>query len=179
MAYSSWLLLALVGSMILTLVACHSPESESHESKSHRTQLEIRKVQSSSVYDFSASPEHLISRSDNLDECFETNGPLPHTVDLELDPSEKRSLTTYSLVTGNSGDDSILRMPRGWTLSGSNDAATWTVLDQQADSRSWKLREERFYNLSSPARYKYYRFVFTLSGPVAILRMSRLRLYAD
>src|SRR6266404_6808026 len=74
--------------------------------------------------------KHLISLSNGLNEFFESGRPFPHTLDIELAPSGRRSLTRYVLVTGNHGihgDDSILKMPRAWIVSGSNDAASWAV----------------------------------------------------
>jgi hypothetical protein len=159
--------------MILALVGCRSAET-------HRNRLTILKIQSPTAGSSAYSPEHLISTNENLHEFFETSQPFPQTVDIELDPSEQGSLKTYALVTGNHGNDSILRMPRAWTVSGSNDGASWTVVDRQDDSRPWKLNEERFYKLSSPVRYKHFRFVFTQGGPTpGILRIYRLRLYSD
>jgi hypothetical protein len=174
-ASSVWAFTAVFGAMILAFTGCRVFDSQRSAGSESRPALGILKIQSSVAGDHSV--EYLISPGSSG--FFEAGGKFPHTVDVELDPSERQGLRTYALVTGNHGDDSLLRMPRGWILYGSNDASSWTVVDKQADSRPWKTDEERLYRLSSAARYRYFRFVFTQSGPVPILRIYRLRFYGD
>ena len=180
--YGGWTFATTFGVIVLAFIGCRAADFDLSAGSEPKRKLEIVRIQGPSGGTPTGSAEHLLSDSHELNEFFESGRPFPQTLDIELDPSSKRSLKRYVLVTGNQGiqgNDSILRMPRAWTVSGSNDAASWAVVDRQDDPRPWNPNEERSYELSSPARYRYFRFVFTQSGPTPILRIYRLRLYAD
>jgi len=178
--YSVRAFAVVFGSMLLAFVGCRVIDAHRDAGSDGRRALDIAKIQSSTATDSAYAPvERLLFPGDDTSLFFETSKPFPHTLEITLNPPETEGLKTYSLVTGNHGDDSLLRMPRGWTLYGSNDAASWELVDQQADSRPWKTDEERLFHLSSTARFRYFRFVFTKSGLVPTLRIYRLRLYAD
>jgi hypothetical protein len=145
--------------------------------------LRVVSIKASDAGNGEPALQHLIAAPSGPNEVFfETTAHFPHQFTLDLDPSETRSLRTYVLGTGNHGDhgnDSILRMPRGWILSGSDDGTNWTVLDRQKVSTPWRPNEDRRFNLSSPSRHKHFRFELTESGVQPILRVYGIRLYAD
>lgn len=53
--------------------------------------------------------------------------------------------------------------PRDWTMEGSNDGSSWTVLDTQAGVL-FTSGETKYFNIASPAAYRYYRLNITASG---------------
>ena len=50
--------------------------------------------------------------------------------------------------------------PKTWTLDGSNNGTTWTTLDTQTGV-VWTGGQMRFFTVSSPASYLYYRMNIT------------------
>jgi hypothetical protein len=142
MKRSLWVLAAIAGGIIVSLAGCQSGNSDGSSGTPPKRALEILKIQSSAEGD-GHSPIDLIDAGGDMAKFFETSKPFPHTVQVELAQGEKEGVSSYALVTGNHGDDSLLRMPRAWTLSGSQDAASWGVVDEQDDPRPWALNEER------------------------------------
>ena len=53
------------------------------------------------------------------------------------------------------------RAPKAWTFEGSNDNATWTVLDERADETGWKCPESRFFAFSNETPFRSYRLKIT------------------
>lgn len=51
--------------------------------------------------------------------------------------------------------------PKAWEFQGSNDGASWTTLDTQADVTDWGIGTEKFYNIGTPGSYKFYRINIT------------------
>jgi hypothetical protein len=145
--------------------------------------LHVFSIRSSDIGNGDSALRRLVVPSKLPNEVFfETGAFLPQTLTLNVDPAEKRSLGSYALVTGNHGDhgtDSVLRMPRGWNLSGSDDGKHWVVLDEQKAAVAWQPNEERRFRLTSPAHYTHFRLEVTEGGTQPILRLYGIRLYAD
>lgn len=94
----------------------------------------------------------------------------------------------YSLVGGYSitsrylsgyGDSSTSesQTPRSWTLSGSNDGTTFTVIDTQTNPQSFAWGQTRTFTLSAAANYRVYRWTWTSSatgGPVVLPKIQLL-----
>lgn len=55
-------------------------------------------------------------------------------------------------------------MPTTWTVEGSNDGATWTVLDTQEGQLGWGPSERRFYEFRNEIAFLYLRLNFSGGG---------------
>jgi hypothetical protein len=47
--------------------------------------------------------------------------------------------------------------PKTWTLEGSNDNSSWTVIDTQTNAPAWAVAERRLYTTANTTAYRYYR----------------------
>jgi hypothetical protein len=168
---------------LLAFFGCGTSNAPSAPDSAPKQLLHVVSIRASVPGNGDPALQHLIAPPGGpTDVFFETNAPFPHTFTLDLDPSEAQSLRTYAFVTGNHGDhgnDSILRMPRAWTLSGSDDGTNWVVLDRQKSAAPWKPDEERRFSLASPSHNKHFRFELTEAGAEPILRVYGIRLYAN
>jgi len=87
---------------------------------------------------------------------------------VQFNLTSPRSLQVYTLTSAN---DFPERDPASWTLSGSNDGTTWTVIETRA-AQSWGSRFlPRSFVLTTPsAAYSRFRFDFqSTSGPITQL----------
>ena len=83
-----------------------------------------------------------------------------------IEASEPVSLKGYTIITANDNADVNChgRNPKSWTLEGSNDLETWTVLDNQTDNMTMQDVNYTPFNFYLPAatdEYKYFRFTVT------------------
>ena len=80
-------------------------------------------------------------------------GSNPDVSWLKIKLPAARKATTYYVRnrTGNTN-----QAPTQWQFEGSNDDSNWTVLDSQTGI-TWADGEEKTYNISSPASFRYYR----------------------
>ena len=71
------------------------------------------------------------------------------------------TLATAKVIAGYSirarNDTYLIDSPKDWTLEGSNDGTSWTVLDTQTGITSWSMNERKEFTVASPASYLYYR----------------------
>lgn len=88
----------------------------------------------------------------------------------------------YSLTTANDTSAYYGRNPESWTLYGSNDASTWSVIDSVAngsntldavDNTSFK------FTTNNTTSYKYYKFVVNSCYSGTQFQLSELSLYGD
>ncbi|MDQ1007684.1 putative alpha-1,2-mannosidase [Streptomyces sp. V4I23] len=80
---------------------------------------------------------------------------------VEFDTDEPVKVATYALTSAN---DFAERDPRDWTLKGSADGKTWTVLDTRAGETFAKRFETKTYDIGSPSEvtaYAHYRLEIT------------------
>jgi len=71
--------------------------------------------------------------------------------------------------------DPLARMPKTWTMQGSNNGSSWTTLDTQTNVPTWSPSEWRIYTIASPASYRYYRLNITANqGSVNYLSINQL-----
>jgi hypothetical protein len=98
-------------------------------------------------------------------------------VTLDLGPGAAHSSSSYS-VSGAVESDFANRSPSAWTLSGSNDNATWTVVDTQTGQSGWALGETRTFTMAATAPYRYWKFQVTANnGDSGFSEVSELYLY--
>ncbi|GAA3945483.1 hypothetical protein GCM10022209_46700 [Chitinophaga oryziterrae] len=84
-------------------------------------------------------------------------------------------IDAYTLTSANDADG---RDPKDWTIQGSNDASTWTILDTQTgqlfDARKKTVR----YEFTNAVKYKYYRFAITAlkGGTSGLFQLAEWRM---
>jgi hypothetical protein len=75
----------------------------------------------------------------------------------------------YTLTSGAAAAD-----PTGWTLSGSNDGATWTVLDERsAPTFRWR-QQTRAFQVARPGDYAFYRLQLISAPWVSLAEIELL-----
>jgi alpha-L-fucosidase 2 len=87
--------------------------------------------------------------------CVEHNNK-PVVWTLSLPAGGGRVVKSYTLTSAN---DTPTRDPRAWELSGSEDGATWTVLDRRPDEPPFARRgESRTFTFANDKAWRFYRF---------------------
>lgn len=81
-------------------------------------------------------------------------------------------IATYSLTSAN---DSPSRDPKDWNLAGSNDGATWTVLDTRTGETFAARAQTNTYDFTNASSYTYYRLNITANGGSALFQMAEWR----
>ena len=82
-----------------------------------------------------------------------------------------RVWNSYAITSGN---DSPGRDPREWTLQGSNDNVTWTVLDTKT-GESWPDADRnvtKTYTFANTEAYKYYKWDITANSGESLIQVS-------
>ena len=162
------------------MTGCGTSNSPKAEDSSSKVPLRIAAIKASVPGNGEPALQHIIGpQAGPGDAFFESNAQFPISIALDVDPAETSGLKTYAFGTGNHGNDSILRMPRAWTLSGSDDGTKWAVLDHQIITTPWQPNEERRCSLATPSRNKHFRFELTQAGSDSILRIYAIRLYSN
>ena len=67
-------------------------------------------------------------------------------------------VTAYTIMSAN---DAPARDPRNWQLLGSQDGATWTVLDTRKEENFTKRHFVNLYKIGEPAAYRFYKLNVT------------------
>jgi PKD repeat protein len=84
-------------------------------------------------------------------------------------------ITTYTITSANDFD---IRDPYTWTLEGSNDEANWTTLDSRSAELFPQRHQRRFFTVSNPGHYAYYRVNITAkSGDMT--QLAEIELFDD
>lgn len=97
------------------------------------------------------------------------SGNLPAEVTWKMDAAY--TVDYYLIATANDNADYNGRNPETWILSGSNDNATWTVIDEGAEAELAEVNFTYFiFPVAAPAVYEYYKFEMpsTLSGTLQV-----------
>lgn len=86
-----------------------------------------------------------------------------NTASITIQLSEAKTVTAYTMGTNDDGNSNG-RQPKTWTLSGSNDGATYTVLDSvtgyAAPNQNYVYYDDDF-RVDNPGSYLYYRLDIT------------------
>jgi hypothetical protein len=104
---------------------------------------------------------------------WEIGGSFPHS--LTISYSRAQLTKGYTFVAGIF-PSSISKMPKAWTLEGSNDDEVWEKLDDRSEQVEWQFDEARSYELREPAEYKHYRFTIQSGNDPRSLRMHEIRM---
>jgi hypothetical protein len=80
--------------------------------------------------------------------------------------------------TFTSGDDAPPRDPKTWTLQGSNDGTTWTILDTRVNEAFSARKQTRRFEVpfSNVAAYTYYRIFLTANNGDGLFQMAEWRM---
>jgi hypothetical protein len=112
-------------------------------------------------------PDKLNDGDLNTKWSVETN-----TAWIQFEYKEAKTWNKYSLTSGN---DAPTRDFKDWTLQGSDDGATWTILDTQTGHPEWATRNSTldfgFTNLSA---YKFYKFDVTANNGSNVTQLSEI-----
>jgi hypothetical protein len=70
------------------------------------------------------------------------------------------------------------RGPTAWTMEGSNDGVTWTVVDTQTGVAAWANNQTNTYTIATPgAAFSYYRLNISAGGDGTYTNVGQLYLY--
>ena len=95
---------------------------------------------------------------------------------IQFDFSEEDAFAVDGL-TMTSANDGESRTPKNWTLQGSNDGASWTIVDTQTDETGWSTFETRSYSFTNTTAYKMYKLNVTANnGDTGLMGFSELEL---
>ena len=87
--------------------------------------------------------------------------------------AEAKTVAIYALTSAN---DEPTRDPNAWTLYGSTDGESWVKIDDQY-SQSFSTRNQtKYYEVSDPKAYRYYKFEITRNGGASMTQLADLRL---
>lgn len=99
-------------------------------------------------------------------------GTLPAEVTWKMDAAY--AVDYYLIATANDNADYNGRNPETWILSGSNDNATWTVIDEGAEAELGEVNFTYFmFPVAAPVAYEYYKLEVP-STLTACLQISEL-----
>lgn len=86
------------------------------------------------------------------------NAPFEVTYDFGASVCVNRYRLYYNSLSGNAN-----RAPGTWTLAGSDDKETWTVVDAHTADGNWSYPDVRTFDCRNPGLYRYYRLEVTAS----------------
>jgi len=105
--------------------------------------------------------------------CVEHKGR-PVVWELRLPSGEGVAVKSYALTSGN---DVPSRDPRAWTLEGSKDGETWTLLDKRDDEKPFPERHQRrSFDVKNETAYELYRLTFSEVNGGTRLQLSEIDL---
>lgn len=91
---------------------------------------------------------------------FFTTGGVPTADDwLQIQLPEAKIARSYAITTMQSLPAEP--GPQGWTLHGSNNGVSWTLLDTRTGIVGWVDDVAQLYNIESPASFTFYRITIT------------------
>jgi mannosidase alpha-like ER degradation enhancer 2 len=91
--------------------------------------------------------------------------------------SDYPNLYVVSKYTITSADNGPEFDPKDWTLEGSNDNLTWSVLDTRTNQSFASRNMEQKYTFTNSDQYKYFRLNITANNGGASLQFAELKLY--
>lgn len=83
-------------------------------------------------------------------------------------------VTSYSITSGN---DVPQRDPTAWELQGSNNGATWVLVDQRSAVTFAARHQTNSYTCANSVAYRWYRLFVTANGGANSLQLAELVLY--
>lgn len=90
-------------------------------------------------------------------------------------PTAAFCLVRYNLTAWDTTSPG--RMPRDWTVQGSNDGNTWTTIDTRSNQTSWVSGETRRFTVSNSTTYAQYRINVSANNGTNFLEIRGLSLW--
>ncbi|MGD0093824.1 MAG: glycoside hydrolase N-terminal domain-containing protein [Planctomycetota bacterium] len=119
------------------------------------------------------SIEHSVDGDPGTKWCVEHGGK-PVLWRAVLPAGKEVAVKSYSFT---SAADAPTRDPKEWTLSASNDAQEWVVLDKRSDEPIFERRQQkRTYNFENAKPYRFYQFAFTRNHGEARYQFGEIEL---
>jgi hypothetical protein len=85
-------------------------------------------------------------------------------------------VTSYSVTSAN---DVPPRDPTAWELQGSNNGATWVVVDQRSAVTFAARFQTNSYTCANKVAYRWYRLFISANGGASSLQLAELVLYGN
>ena len=92
---------------------------------------------------------------------------------MQIKSTAANAVGAYTLTSGN---DSPTRDPKNWAFVGSNDGATWTVLDTRVDQAFTGRNQTLRFEVDNVTPYNYYRLNITSNSGSRNFQMSEWRI---
>lgn len=95
--------------------------------------------------------------------------------------NEPTAIDAYMIRNGGSGGaNQDTRSLKAWTLWGSTDNESWTLLDTESESTKWSSAEQRYFKTDVQAHvaYSYYKFLITENFANSLVQIHEIELYA-
>jgi hypothetical protein len=90
-------------------------------------------------------------------------------------PTSAFCLVRYSLTAWDTTSPG--RMPRDWTIQGSNDGNSWTTIDTRSSQTGWVSGETRRFTVSNSTSYAQYRINVSANNGTNFLEIRGLSLW--
>lgn len=172
------------------------PITGSKAASEYHNSHKVLRIQESSITAYNFTEWHdqrtVLSLIDGNDNYFNTEGggnkmggSVNGELIIEFRLTRASKVVGYAFVTGNDSGSYADRTPGSWTLSGSNDGKTWTVLDAVEDGGMQAADHEYFGYEVDPDKqgnYLYYRLLIdsNLMGfPLTSFQLNALYIYSD
>ena len=107
--------------------------------------------------------------------CEENRSVFPLVWQARLKPDDQKSpLTRYTLTSAN---DAPERDPSAWRFYGSQDAKTWTLLDERKDVAIWPARKSaQSFEFKNQTAYSHYKFEFLANHGAPHFQLAEITL---
>jgi alpha-L-fucosidase 2 len=109
--------------------------------------------------------------------CVENQGAFPLIWQARLNADDQKSpITRYTLTSAN---DVPERDPSAWRFYGSQDAKTWTLLDERKDVAIWPARNSaQSFEFENQTAYSHYKFEFLATHGASHFQLAEIGLGA-
>jgi alpha-L-fucosidase 2 len=107
--------------------------------------------------------------------CVENKGAFPIIWEAKVKAGEQKiPIARYTLTSAN---DVPARDPKAWRFFGSQDAKTWTLLDERQDVPIWPGRNSaQSFDFKNETAYSYYKFEFLANHDAPHFQLAEIAL---
>jgi hypothetical protein len=121
------------------------------------------------------APWRVFNRTINnttVDGWFTASGNTTGWIQYNFGAGNAKVIGGYSIIgiqADRTGVDNDMEVAKDWTLQGSNDGATWTILDTQTNQNGWKVGAKNYYYFENQTAYQYWRLNITANNGSAVI----------
>jgi len=98
---------------------------------------------------------------------------------LRYDFDTRTILLDSYVISNQSYSDSAPRMPKDWTIQGSNDGTNWNVLHTVTGETNWGLNESRTYQVQEANPYQMIQIVISTNNGDTLVIIEEFALYEN